>query len=82
MRRAGFLQQVVRMCCLTVFLISLMSVAGYTIGDPSLTRWTKGESVGMALNTAICFMLTSLSIFLLTVNGYGKQPEMPFTEQG
>ena len=52
------------LCSCTVLTISLSVISGYAVKLPRLYWWT-GAGPGMAIETATCFLLLSLSIILL-----------------
>ena len=60
--------------CLGVVFMSVMTILGYATGMPHLARWTGDGTVPMALNTALCFLLTAVAVFLLALNGSGGGP--------
>jgi len=52
----------------TTLGISMICLAGYTLGSWHLTSW--GTDVAMAVPTAFCFLCTSLSLLALALSNY------------
>ncbi len=63
------MKRIVQIISILLFGISFLCVVGYMTGNHALCKWTSGPEPQMALNTAIGFLLVSVSLFILSFDG-------------
>jgi len=56
----------IRMCSFIIFCIAMMAIIGHVSGQENLYSWIRGRA-GMGLPTAVCFVVTSWSLFVLGI---------------
>jgi hypothetical protein len=54
----------IRASSIIIFCIAMMSIMGHLSGKEALYTWVYGHA-GMGLPTALCFVVTSWSLFVL-----------------
>lgn len=54
----------IRGSSIIIFCISMMAIVGHLQGKPTLYAWGS-TNVGMGMPTAVCFLVTSWSLFTL-----------------
>lgn len=63
-----WLLQPIRLASLSVLAIALTSLAGHITGHGRMYNWNNGSAAGMGINTATCFVLVSVCLFVLALD--------------
>ena len=65
MMKKNCICEIVQLLAVIVFAIGLSAIYGHIIGETRFYRWSGTADVGVAINTAIAFVINGIGLFML-----------------
>lgn len=60
-------QSIIRLLATCVSIIAFVTVLGYALNLTRLTNWNNAPESAMAINSALCFVLLSVAVLILSL---------------